>query len=281
MGAGASVEGDAPKPKFIYLPVVGRGEQIRLLAAEHGIDYETVLPAGFGGEYNWAEQAPHGTLPALETTEGFALGDSAAIVEYILEKTPDGPLTPKDTKSKCLAKDAWNFCNDYYAFFLSPMHDVIMNHAEPHWRQGRNTDPRANPEHEKHADFLSELKTLHSQRMGRLQKKLAAAGTAFCAGDECTYADLFIYTCVTTVRFSVSMRAVAAMAFRDSVRLHDSVRPLPSTRRSLRTGAQVQGLHGLPRVVRRGGSLRRLPDGPRARGQGRRAREGRGGGGDL
>ena len=31
-------------------PVVGRGEQIRLLAAEHGLDYETVLPAGFGGE---------------------------------------------------------------------------------------------------------------------------------------------------------------------------------------------------------------------------------------
>ena len=74
-----------------------------------------------------------------------------------------------------------------------------MNHAEPHWRQGRNTDPRANPEHEKHADFLGELKTLHSQRMGRLEKKLAAGGTAFCAGDECTYADLFIYTCVTTV----------------------------------------------------------------------------------
>ena len=225
MGAGASVEGDAPKPKFIYLPVVGRGEQIRLLAAEHGIDYETVLPAGFGGEYNWAEQAPHGTLPALETTEGFALGDSAAIVEYILEKTPDGPLTPKDTKSKCLAKDAWNFCNDYYGYFLSPMHDVIMNHvghrvttnlhaidqtqlrpenpistqAEPHWRQGRNTDPRANPEHEAHGSFVSELKTLHAQRMGRLEKKLVAAGTAFCAGDECTYADLFIYTCVTTV----------------------------------------------------------------------------------
>ena len=74
-----------------------------------------------------------------------------------------------------------------------------MNHAEPHWRQGRNTDPRASPEHEKHADFLSELKTLHAQRMGRLEKKLVAAGTAFCAGDECTYADLFIYTCVTTV----------------------------------------------------------------------------------
>ena len=75
-----------------------------------------------------------------------------------------------------------------------------MNHAEPHWRQGRNTDPRASPEHEKHADFFSELKALHTQRMGRLQKKLAAAGTAFCAGDECTYADLFIYTCVMTVQ---------------------------------------------------------------------------------
>ena len=200
MGAGASVEGDAPKPKFIYLPMVGRGEQIRLLAAEHGIDYETVKTVFEGGEYNWAEQAPHGTVPVLETTEGFAIGDSAAIVDYILEKTPDGPLTPKDTKSRCLAKDAWNFCNDYYSFFLSPMHDVIMKHAEPHWRQGRNTDPRASPEHEKHADFLSELKALHTQRMGRLQKKLAAAGTAFCAGDECTYADLFIYTCVMTVQ---------------------------------------------------------------------------------
>ena len=105
------------------------------------------------------------------------------------------------------------------------------------------------PEHEKHADFVSELKTLHAQRMGRLEKKLAAAGTAFCAGDECTYADLFIYTCVACT--------------------------------VLRTGAQVQGLHGLPRVVRRGGSLRRLPHRPRARGQGRRAREGRGGGRHL
>ena len=47
---------------------------------------------------------------------------------------------------------------------------------------------------------MSELKALHTQRMGRLQKKLAAAGTAFCAGDECTYADLFIYTCVMTVQ---------------------------------------------------------------------------------
>lgn len=173
--------------------------------------YRSSLVDVHAGEYNWAEQAPHGTVPVLETTEGFAIGDSAAIVDYILEKTPDGPLTPKDTKSRCLAKDAWNFCNDYYAFFLSPSHDVIMNHAEPHWRQGRNTDPRASPEHEKHADFLSELKTLHAQRMGRLEKKLVAAGTAFCAGDECTYADLFIYTCVNTV-----LKCKGFTAFRES-----------------------------------------------------------------
>ena len=34
------------KVRFIYLPVVGRGEQIHLLAAEHGLEYETVLPKG-------------------------------------------------------------------------------------------------------------------------------------------------------------------------------------------------------------------------------------------
>ena len=89
MGAGARSRA-TPKPKFIYLPVVGRGEQIRLLAAEHGIDYETVPPAAPGGECNWAEQAPHGTLPVLETTEGFALGDSAAIIDYILRRRPTG-----------------------------------------------------------------------------------------------------------------------------------------------------------------------------------------------
>lgn len=199
MGAGASVEGEAPaKPKFMYLPVVGRGEQIILLAAEHGIEYDFVPPAGFGGDYNWAESAPHGTLPALEA-DGLQLGDSGAIIEYMLEKTPEGPLAPKDTKTKVLARDTWAFCNDYYGHFLSPMHDTIMNHAEPHWRQGRNTDPRAAPEHEKHADYVGELKTLHLQRMGRLEKKLVSAGTAYCAGDECTYADLFVYTCVTTV----------------------------------------------------------------------------------
>ena len=50
MGAGASVEGDA-KPKFIYLPVVGRGEQIRLKLRppSTALTYETVLPAGGSG----------------------------------------------------------------------------------------------------------------------------------------------------------------------------------------------------------------------------------------
>jgi hypothetical protein len=57
------------KPKFIYLPVVGRGEQIHLLLAEHGMEVDFVLPAGFGGEYVWADQAAHGTLPSFETIE--------------------------------------------------------------------------------------------------------------------------------------------------------------------------------------------------------------------
>ena len=46
--------------------------------------------------------------------------------------------------------------------------------------------------------------------MGRLEKKLVAAGTAFCAGDECTYADLFIYTCVTTVARRAYINAIDA-----------------------------------------------------------------------
>ncbi|GMH84577.1 hypothetical protein TrVE_jg1468 [Triparma verrucosa] len=200
------------KPKFVYLPVVGRGEQIHLLLAEHGMEVDFVLPAGFGGEYVWQEQAVHGTLPSFETNDnGLVLSDSGTIIEYILEKTPDGPCRPKDMKSRLLARDTWSFCQDYYNHFVSPMHDTIMNHAEPHWRQGRNTDPRASPEHALNADYLSELKTYHTQRVNRLEKKLAAAGTPYCAGEDITYADLFIYTNVTTI-----LKCKGFTAFRES-----------------------------------------------------------------
>ncbi|GMH66448.1 hypothetical protein TL16_g04432 [Triparma laevis f. inornata] len=172
-----------------------------LLAAEHGYEFEFVPPAGFGGEYVWAEKAVHGTLPSLETTEedGLVLSDSGSIIAYILEKTPDGPANPKDMRSRVLARDTWQFCHDYYNHFLSPMHDTIMNHAEAHWRQGRNTDPRAAPTHELNAAYVGELKTYHTQRMNRLEKKLVAQGTPFSAGQDFTYGDIFVYTCVYTV----------------------------------------------------------------------------------
>ena len=127
------------------------------------------------------------------------LSDSSSIIDYILEKTPSGPATPKTMKARLLARDYWAFVQDYYNHFLSPMHDTIMNHAEAHWRQGRNTDPRASPSHALNADYLSELKAYHTQRVNRLEKKLAASGSEFCAGPDLTYADLFIYTSVTTV----------------------------------------------------------------------------------
>jgi glutathione S-transferase len=201
-------------PKFVYLPVVGRGEQIHLLAAEHGFAFEFVKPKGFGGEYVWQESAPHGTVPVFECAgedAGLILSDSAAIIDYILEKTPEGPFTPKDARSRVLARDTWMFCQDYYNHFLSPMHDSIMGHAEPHWRQGRNTDPRADKEHAQAADYLSELATYHTQRMARLEKKLVALGSAFSAGDAPTYADLFVYTCVNTV-----LKCKGFTAFRES-----------------------------------------------------------------
>ena len=62
----------------------------------------------------------------METTEGFALGDSAAIIDYILEKTPEGPLAPKDAKTKFLAKDVWSFCNDYYSYVIACVEVKIL-----------------------------------------------------------------------------------------------------------------------------------------------------------
>ena len=60
-------------------------------------------------------------------------------------------------------------------------------------------------------DYLAELKAYHVQRMGRLEAKLAAVGGAFSGGQDPTYADVFIYTCVNTV-----LKCKGFAAFRES-----------------------------------------------------------------
>ena len=93
----------------------------------------------------------------------------------------------------------WSWCQDYYSFVLSPFHDIITGHNEPFWRNLRLTDTLAEGGKEL---GIKNLTTLHTNRANLLEKNLAASSAAkpFMTGSSCSYADIFLYTCVRTVQ---------------------------------------------------------------------------------
>jgi len=182
--------------EFCYFPVVGRGEQVRLICAEHGITLKEIAPVGFGGDTFKHGETPNGHFPWMKDGK-LVLNDSNVIVQYLIEKYP-GPLTPTTFDEKMKALAAWSWCQDYYSFVLSPLHDMALKHNEKHWRNARLTDPRAVGDLE--AEYVEDLKKLHQTRVGYFEKQVAALKSPFLAGAECTYADVFLYTCVYAVQ---------------------------------------------------------------------------------
>jgi len=184
------------KIEFCYFPIVGRGEQIRLICAEHGLTFDEIVPMGFGGDTFKHAETPNGHLPWMKDGS-LVLNDSSSIVQYIIEKYP-GPYTPTSFDSKVLSVEAWAWVQDYYNFVLSPLHDMALQHNERHWRNARLTDSRAVGDLT--SEYVADLKKLHENRCGYFEKRLAALTTPFLSGANCTYADIFLYTCVYAVQ---------------------------------------------------------------------------------
>ena len=81
-----------------YLPVIGRGEQIRLICAMHGISVSELASTPLGEDFDKDKEAPFGTVPWMKDhANGLELNDSLAIVRYLVTKY-DGPLTPKSAE---------------------------------------------------------------------------------------------------------------------------------------------------------------------------------------
>lgn len=188
---------------FAYFPnIIGRGEQIRLLAAEHGIELRDIKN----------KDTPMGTVPLLKDGN-ITLNDSAAIMLYLVKKYP-GDATPWgiEIEAKCL--EMWSVQQDYYSFVLSPMHDVFNAGKDagkdPTGRNLRNVDI-SDPD-----ERLKNLVKLHKKRCDFLEKRLVASGTTeFSCGSSFTYADIFLYTNVRRVQLCSkfeSFRAACGVA---------------------------------------------------------------------
>ena len=186
--------------KLAYLPVIGRGEQINIICAMHDIKVDYLLSTPMGNDFNKDTDAPFGTIPWMkDKANGLELNDSMAIVQYLVSKYP-GPLTPQSPEDAARTAMYWGWAQDYYSFVLSPFHDIITGHNEAFWRNLRLTDTLAEGGKE---TGISNLTTLHKNRFQSLESHLTASNTKpFLIGAECSYADIFLYTCVTTVQKS-------------------------------------------------------------------------------
>ena len=186
--------------KLAYLPVIGRGEQINIICKMHDIKVEYLLSTPMGNDFDKDADAPFGIVPWMkDKANDLVLNDSMAIVQYLVSKYP-GPLTPKSSEDAALTAMYWGWAQDYYSFVLSPFHDIITGHNEAFWRNLRLTDTLTDGGKEK---GISNLTKLHKSRFKSLEAHLAVSNNKqFLNGPKCSYADIFLYTCVTAVQKS-------------------------------------------------------------------------------
>jgi len=93
--------------------------RVRIAMAEKGIVYETI-EIDLGNRPSWLyDLNASGRVPVLD--DGFALPESAVIMEYLEERYPEPPLLPADLATRARARLAvFRFDellgDDYYAF---------------------------------------------------------------------------------------------------------------------------------------------------------------------
>ena len=72
------------KIELAYFPIIGRGQQILILCAEHSIEVKFLIAKPFGDDFDKDTQAPFGTLPWMkDNNNGVILNDSFAIIQYL------------------------------------------------------------------------------------------------------------------------------------------------------------------------------------------------------
>ncbi len=202
---------------FAYLPIIGRGEQINIICAMHGIKVNTMMTKPMGDDFDKDVQSPFGTIPWFrDNSNGIELNDSLAIVQYLVSKYK-GPLTPKSHENAALTAMYWAWAQDYYSFVLSPLHDIITDNSDPFWRNLRLTNTLADGGKEV---GISNLTILHQKRVQYLENYLTKMNLGnFVTGENCSYADIFIYTCVKTVQetggFGILRESCDGVPFKD------------------------------------------------------------------
>ncbi len=90
------------------IPVSLYCAKLRVLLRHKGLEWREIPPPGGYGSDEYKTVVPSGNLPAL-IDDGFVVGDSEAIAEYLNEKFPDPPMLPADPRARVKIRELSRF----------------------------------------------------------------------------------------------------------------------------------------------------------------------------
>jgi glutathione S-transferase len=132
------------------LAISSYGCKTRILLRHKGLEWKSLAPPDGYGSPAYCKIVPSGTIPAL-VHDGFTLGESDAIAEYLNELAPVPAMLPEPIKERAIARA------------LSRFHDTRI---EPQLRAYFGQVAPAN----RNADFIAENAALLERRFHQLAK---------------------------------------------------------------------------------------------------------------
>jgi glutathione S-transferase len=164
----------------------------------HDIKLNMLISTPMGNDFQLNTESLFGTVPWMkDKSNGLVLNDSMAMVQYLVSEYK-GPLTPISAQESASIANLWAWSNDYYSYVLSPLHDIITGNNDAFWRNLRLTNTLTE-DGKKLA--LNNLKNLHDKRINFLESHLGKDVSGdYMVNGKCSYADIFLYTCVRAVQ---------------------------------------------------------------------------------
>lgn len=149
------------------IPVSSYGCKIRIVLTHKNLEWQTIPPPDGYGSPAYCAISPAGTIPAIDQ-DGFVLGDSEAIAEYLEESVPKPAMLPINLHERARSREISRFHDTR----IEPVLRAYFPHVSPKTR-----DPA----------FVSENAILLQKRIDQLAQMVSPAPLLF--GDQLNIAD--------------------------------------------------------------------------------------------
>ena len=149
------------------IPVSSYGCKIRIVLTHKNLEWQTIPPPDGYGSPAYCAISPAGTIPAIDQ-DGFVLGDSEAIAEYLEESVPKPAMLPTKLRERACAREISRFHDTR----IEPVLRAYFPHVAPTRR-----DPA----------FVAENAVLLQKRIDQLAQMVTPSPLLF--GDQLSIAD--------------------------------------------------------------------------------------------